>query len=129
MLRWLFAGTAGNDEAKSLKSKYLNTIKNLLRQTLPGLETEHELAFKSCFGAVAAYVDGNIFATCGQFGVALKLPSITVEELLKEQGGQLLKYSANGRVKKNYVVIPTQLLVDRENLGNLVGQSVQYVSR
>ena len=111
-----------------MKAKYLNTIKNLLRQTQPGLETERELDFKSCFGAVAAYVDGNIFATCGQFGVALKLPSMTVERLLNDQGGHLLKYSSNGRVKKNYVVIPHELLVDREKLGHLVGQSVQYVS-
>lgn len=116
------------DEVQSLKAKYLNTIKNLLRQTHPGLESERELAFKSCFGAVAAYVDGNIFATCGQFGVALKLPSMTVEQLLSEQRGRLLKYSTNGRVKKNYVVIPPELLVDRDNLGHLVAQSVQYVS-
>ena len=112
-----------------MKAKYLNTIKNLLRQTHPRLGAGHELTFKPCFGAVAAYVDDNIFATCGEFGVALKLPSETVEQLLSDQDAQLLKYSANGRIKKNYVVIPVKLLVDRENLVPLVEQSVQYVCK
>ena len=116
------------DESHSLKTKYLSIIKNLLRQTHPRLGFEHDLEFKPCFGAVAAYVNGNIFATCGQFGVALKLPTITVMQLLGEKGGTLLKYSANGRIKKNYVVIPPEMLVDRENLGHLVGQSVEYAN-
>lgn len=111
-----------------MKAKYLNTIKNLLRQTHPGLASQHELAFKPCFGAVAAYVDDNIFATCGEFGVALKLPTATVEHLLNEPGAKLLKYSSNGRTKKNYVVIPQSMLTDRESLGHLVAQSVLYVS-
>ena len=78
---------------------------------------------------VAAYVDDNIFATCGEFGVALKLPSETVEHLLSDQDAQLLKYSTHGRIKKYSVVIPVKLLVDRENLGPLVDQSVQYVCK
>jgi TfoX/Sxy family transcriptional regulator of competence genes len=119
--------SAYQDDWKSdLKAKYLNTVKNLLRQTHPGLENDHELTFKACFGAVAAYVDDNIFATCGEFGVALKLPTNTVDHLLSDENATLLKYSANGRIKKNYVVIPPHLLVDRDGLGDLVVQSVQY---
>ena len=124
----MLAGTFRITGTSGLKEKYLSTIKNLLRQTHPSLEVDYDLAFKPCFGAVAAYVNGNIFATCGKFGMALKLPTIIVEQLLSEQGGRLLKYSANGRIKKNYVVIPNELLVDRENLGHLVGQSVDYAS-
>jgi hypothetical protein len=36
----------------------------------------YDLEFKNCFGAVADYVDGRIFCSCGKFGQALRLPGL-----------------------------------------------------
>lgn len=57
--------------------------------------------FKSCFGAVAAYTKGKIFASCGKFGFALKLPNLLTQDLLEERGVKHLKYFSNGHVKKD----------------------------
>ena len=51
-----------------MKTEYVNRITDLLGRIQPGLSKTHELSFKSCFGAVAGYVDGNIFISCGRFG-------------------------------------------------------------
>ena len=84
---------------------YSSKLQELLRQARPRLAVRHRLEFKRCFGAVAGYVDGNIFVSSGKFGVALKLPSQTLSKLFKEEDVLHLKYFPNGHVKKEYAVI------------------------
>ena len=55
-------------------SPYRDKLESLLKKDRPRLSSTHNLEFKKCFGAVAGYVNGNIFISCGKFGVALKLP-------------------------------------------------------
>lgn len=87
------------------------------------------MSFKNCFGAVAGYVDGNIFISCGRFGIALKLPSTTINRLLEERGVRHLKYFPNGHVKRDYVVLPKRILEDRGRLKGLVDQSIRFATR
>ena len=106
---------------------YLGTLRSLLERALPRLAKNAQLEFKPCFGAIAGYVDGNIFASCGRFGVALKLPRVVLEGLFDE-GASHLKYFPNGHVKKEYAVIPPRILQDRARLKDLIGKSVRYAT-
>ena len=53
---------------------YRTKLEGILKQVRPRLVSTHNLEFKNCFGAVAGYVDGRIFCSCGKFGLALRLP-------------------------------------------------------
>ena len=85
--------------------------------------------FKNVFGAVAGYVDGKIFITCGKFGTALKLPPETLSGLLGEEGVTPLKYFPRGRIKKGYAVLPDRILSHPPRIENLISESIQYVSK
>ena len=111
-----------------MNNDYLDRLTELLEQARPRLASTHALAFKSVFGAVAGYVNGAIFATCGRFGVALRLPPETLEELFKEDGVQPLRYFEKGHVKKEYAVLPERILEDRARFEKLLDASIAYVS-
>ena len=85
------------------------------------------MEFRNLFGAAAAYVEGRIFASCGRFGIALKLPPETRDGLFREDGAERLKYFPRGHVKKEYAVLPERILEDAERFGTLVDESVAYV--
>ena len=110
-----------------MKSTYLGELTKLLEQARPLLASTHVLEFKNVFGAVAGYVDGNIFISCGKFGVALRLPPGALEEVFKEDGVERLRYFPNGHVKKEYAVFPQRMLEDQEQFRKLVDESVTYV--
>lgn len=41
---------------------YQNKLEHLLKKVRPRLSSTHNLEFKPCFGAIAGYVNRNIFA-------------------------------------------------------------------
>ena len=104
----------------------LDTLNKLLQQTHPRLAQSYRLEFKNCFGAIAGYVNGNIFVSCGSFGVALRLPPSVLVDLFSEEGVSHLKYFPNGHIKKEYAVIPPRILGDRGRLKELLRKSVKY---
>ena len=105
---------------------YHNQLESLLKKVRPRLSNTHRLEFKKCFGAVAGYVHGNIFISCGKFGVALKLPPKTLATLFKEEGVKPLKYFPNGHVKKNYAVLSKRILDESSRLKKLVDKSILF---
>ncbi|MCH7909051.1 MAG: TfoX/Sxy family protein [Candidatus Hydrogenedentes bacterium] len=110
-----------------MNAKYLGRISTLLHDARPRLGQTHDLEFKSFFGAVAAYLDGQLFASCGKFGVALKLPPRTLARMLEERGVKPLKYFPKGHVKKDYAVLPKRILADVPALKKLVDKSIAHV--
>lgn len=90
-------------------------------------ETHPEFEFRNCFGAVAGYVDGNIFCTCGKFGFALKLPSENIKQLMSE-GAQPLQYFPNGHIKKDYAILPETVMKDTPQLKTLMTESIAFVT-
>jgi len=106
---------------------YEERLQNILNQAYPELEKQYELEFKKSFGAVAGYVNDNIFCSCGKFGFALKLPYGDIEELLKT-GAEPLKYFPNGHVKKNYSVLPVVIMRNKNKLKELIITSTDYVT-
>lgn len=107
---------------------YRSKLEGILKQARPRLASSHDLLFKNCFGAVAGYVDGNIFCSCGKFGLALRLPEKVLAALFQEKGVKKLKYFPNGHVKKEYAVIPKRILEDTTRLKKLVDQSIRFAS-
>ncbi len=108
-------------------NKYTEKIIGLLKQVYPELATQHQLEFKNVFGAVGAYVNGRIFASCGKFGVALKLPRVVLDDLFRETDIKHLKYFPKGHVKKDYAVLPRRILENKRQFQKLVDTSIQFV--
>jgi len=111
------------------ENKYRDRVTKLIALTRPGLSQTHHLEFKNCFGAVAGYVEGQIFISCGKFGVALKLLPKKITELLKEKGVKPLQYFPNGHVKKDYAVLPKRILENKSQFKKLVDNSLKFVLR
>ena len=107
-----------------MNKTYLEEITTLLKQLNPRLAATHQLEFKNCFGAVAGYVQGHIFVSCGTFGVALKLPREVLDDLFREEDVTHLKYFPNGHVKRDYAVLPKRILENKGQLKILVDTSV-----
>ncbi len=108
---------------------YRDQLTILLEQVRPELAFDHRLEFKNLFGAVAGYVDGRIFISCGKFGVALRLPAGLLEDLFKETGVERLRYFPNGHVKREYAVIPQRITDNKQYWSKLIDESVNYVGR
>ncbi len=109
-----------------MKDTYLDQLTKLLKRARPRLASTHELEFKNVFGAVGGYVNGNIFISCGTFGVALRLPPETLERVFKEKGMKRLQYFPKGHIKKEYAVLPKRILEDTKQFGALVDISTGY---
>lgn len=105
---------------------YRNQLEILLKNIRPRLSSTHKLEFKNCFGAMAGYVNGKIFISCGKFGVALKLPPKILATLLKEDGVKFLKYFPKGHVKKDYAVLSKSILNEPVRLKKLVDKSITH---
>ena len=109
-----------------MNTDYLNKVATLLNDARPDLPSVHKLEFRNCFGAVAGYVDGHIFISCGKFGVALRLPRETLGKLFQEKDVLHLKYLPKGHIKKEYAVLPKRILDDRASFKEFLDRSVQY---
>lgn len=109
-----------------MENKYLNEITTLLKQTSPKLSATHQLEFKNVFGAIGGYVNGRIFISCGKFGVALRLPPKTLDQLFHEKKAKRLKYFPKGHIKKEYAVLPKRVLENKKEFKRLLNESLQY---
>ena len=74
------------------------------------------------------YADGRIFASCGNFGLALKLPPERCAALIAKNSAGPLRYFPNGHVKKSYAVLPKRTIVKKSEFGKLIDESLPYVS-
>ena len=109
-----------------MKNRYFKEITTLLKQTHPKLSSTDRLVFKNCFGAVAGYVDGKIFISCGKFGVALKLPEKILDELFMEKDVKHLQYFPKGHIKKEYAVLPRRILENKKKFKQFLDESLRY---
>ena len=107
------------------KHAYQRQLEALITATeIPG---RCEITYKSVFGAVAAYADGEIFMTCGNFGLALKLPGDVCATLMAMGTGSPLKYFEKGHIKRNYVVLHDHALNDRARMKRLLDNSLAFI--
>lgn len=88
-----------------------------------------EIGVVSCkhfFSGAAAYVDAQIFMSLSPVGLALKLPEADCARLFS-QGATPLKYFPKAPVKKDYAVLPAQLVEDEKTLMEWVVRSMNFV--
>ena len=71
-------------------------------------------------------MDGRIFGSKGAFGLALKLPEETRRRLMEDEGGTPLRYFPKGHVKREYAVLPEDIVSSPERLGPLVREAMAY---
>ena len=109
-----------------MASRYLTELENLLSLAHPELAAVHRLEYKNLFGAVAGYVNGHIFISCGKVGVALRLPPDTLQRLFEEADVERLRYFPKGHIKKQYAVLPKRIIKNRSRFRKLVDDSVEY---
>ena len=112
-----------------MASRYLDQLKDLLRRAHPEPDASHELEFKNVFGAVAGYVNGRIFVSCGKFGVALRLPPDVLDSLRQEADVKPLRYFPKGHIKKQYAVLPDRIIQNQSRFRKLIDDSVEYALR
>lgn len=79
------------------------------------------------FGGACAYLDGRVFASLSDVGLALKLAPDVQDELLKIEGAKRLQYQADAPVSKTYIVVPPDVCADEAALASWVERSLDYV--
>ncbi len=105
---------------------YLSELQSIVEQAnLPREETDG-IRCKHFFGGAAAYIDGHIFMTLTTVGLALKIPQ-NDRATLFEQGAKPLRYFPKAPVKKDYAVLPSQLVNDQDVLSGWISRSIEFV--
>jgi TfoX/Sxy family transcriptional regulator of competence genes len=77
---------------------------------------ELELAFRPMFGGIMAYAEGKPFASLSNVGLALKVKGPLFAEFLAAEGAQPLRYVPDAPPSKSYLLVPDEMLDDREAL-------------
>ena len=108
-----------------MAAPYLEKLDTLLSDLQPLLPTGPEITCKHFFSGAAAYAENKIFMSLSPVGLALKLPDHTRTKLMAN-GGTPLRYFPKAPIKKDYVVLPSALTVDREALAALIVASLAF---
>ena len=104
---------------------YLKELQSIV-QRIAALQDEADgIACKHFFSGAAAYVDGHIFMSFTPVGLALKLPE-EARDALVAKGAKPLQYFPKAPVKKDYVVLPIQLMDDKY-LSDWILRSIEFV--
>ena len=90
---------------------YLSQLQELIAEFDLDQSAGSELICKHFFSGAAAYRDGVIFMSLSPAGLALKLPE-NDRAILMGAGGRPLRYFPKSPVKKDYVVVPEDLVAD-----------------
>ena len=85
-----------------------------------------KLECKHFFGGAAAWVNGKIFASLSPVGFALKLSERRRIELMKDKGAKPLRYFSKSPIKKEYVLLPKQMIANNKTFKDLIKMSIEY---
>ena len=107
---------------------YLNELMAIVEQAGEPGEGGERILCKHFFSGAAAYFDGHIFMTLTTVGLALKLPEKDCN-MLFDQGGKPLQYFPKAPMKKNYVLLPNQIINDNSSLNEWVSRSIDFVRK
>ncbi len=110
---------------RRMAAEYLRKLKALMDEVAPEESVEIRLDCKHFFSGAALYANGKICVTLTPVGLALKLPEGS-RALLEQTGATQLRYSPEGPVKKDYVVLPKNILDDISALRGWVRESIEY---
>lgn len=105
----------------------LEAMEGQLIRAANSLPVVKDLTFKSMFGGVSAYVDGRVFASLSNIGLALKLSPDSQAKLLSLEGAKRLRYEPDAPESKQYIVVPENLCTVEKELAIWVEHSRNYV--
>jgi hypothetical protein len=84
-----------------------------------------DLDCRHFFSGAAAYRDGAIVATLTPVGLAFKVPAEVRDDLLAREAAVELSYFPNAPVKRDYVLFPTDTVVEPSDAARLLlGESL-----
>ena len=106
---------------------YLDRIKDLISPLTDGKVKSVEFEFKHFFSGAALYVNGKISMTLTPVGFALKLPEQIRNSLIKDGSAKTLRYFPKAQIKKDYIILPEEVMADKAILEELVGVCINYV--
>ena len=92
-----------------------------------GPDLAPDLAFRSMFGGIMAYVRGKPFASLSNAGLGLKLGPADRAALLAQPGAAPLRYEPDSPPSKQYVVVPRAMLNAPDDLASWIERSAAHV--
>ena len=105
----------------------LQQLTALLKLATTGRFTGIKLECKYFFSGAAVYADERICVSLTSVGFAIKLPEASRNALMNDLGAKPLRYFPNGPIKKDYVVLPQEMLKDVRALRRWAKVSIEYV--
>ena len=105
---------------------YLGQLSDLVEALGLGEQPGADLECRHFFAGAALYADGKICASLTPVGFAVKLPLGVREVMLAEGRGRPLRYFDEGKVKKEYVLLPEGFTASSA-LAELLLTSFRYV--
>ncbi len=105
---------------------YLSNLKIIVEQECLSRGQTGSIYCKHLFSGAAAYVDDQIFMTLSPAGLALKLPEEDRATLFS-LGAKPLRYFPNAPVKKDYALLPNELLDEFGALQEFITRSIAFV--
>ena len=107
---------------------YLQNLQEIIDRLNPQSGLPDHVQCRHFFSVSAAYVDGQIFMSLSPVGLALKLPKSDVENLF-EQGAKSLRYFPKAPIKKDYAVLPADIVDDDKTLGDWISKSIAFARK
>ncbi len=105
----------------------LEKMREQLVRAIKTLPVARDWVFKPMFGGVSGYVEGRVYASLSNIGLALKLAPIAQEQLLSLEGAKRLRYEPDAPESKQYIVVPESVYRAEKELAAWVERSVDYV--
>ncbi len=105
----------------------LETLREQLEQAAELAPGGIDLVFKSMFGGVSGYVEGRVFASLSNIGLALKLAPEAQAEMLALEGAKRLRYEPDAPESKQYIVVPERVCAKPAEFAVWVKNSMDFV--
>jgi TfoX/Sxy family transcriptional regulator of competence genes len=109
-----------------MAKEYFDKLTALFNQINSKKITNFEI--KHFFNGAAVYFKGRICITLSPVGLAIKLPELSRNKLMKEGGVKPLRYFSKGHIKNEYVVLPKKMVSNKRLLAQLIRKSFEYVA-
>jgi len=106
--------------------EYQDQLSIIMKQATRRRFNDINLECRHFFSGAAVYADGRICISLTPVGFAIKLPEKSRNKLLQEKGTKNLRYFPKGPVKKDYVLLPKEMLEDMKVLRRWVKESIEY---
>ena len=111
----------------AMAGRYKNDLSTIIAGATRNRYPKAELVCKHFFSGAALYVNGHICVSLTPVGLAVKLPEGDRVRLRTKHLAKPLRYFANGPIKKEYVVLPEDIMRNTRTLNRWIRVGIEYV--